>query len=535
MFLPAVWYTHRPRTAGQGAEGGATLCRTSLPPSTPSARTSFSGSRRARALLPLAAAFAVLRPAVAAAQPPPPDAAAPAPAPPPDAYKQHMENGVKLYQDKSFEAAIAEFRAAYDAHPKASPLQDVALCYKSLRNYPRAIEALEKALARHADGMTADDTKAAQDAIAEMRGLLAYVTVKLSPPSATLLVDGEPQPPGAEAQPLPLGPGTHKLAAKAEGFADVEATVSVASGEKGQVVPLKLTPVKGYVTIEAGDPKTVIAVDSTPVAYEAWKGFLFPGTHLVQMYRQGSPSAYAVEVLVVAGQAQDIRPGIGGLPVGAGRAVAPPLPPPQLPPKKEEPPKRGLFGLATAAVLFPTTSPNGFNATSTNSGGAGGFLIGYRVNTAAAFDFQFQYANMFTPGTGSNGAPGGYTWGSTRFGLDLRLMTAGRTARFVGGVGGGFSIDQVKLDSTIPCETNADLATPGSTPTTSGCTASGASPFVTGQLGLELDFGGVLLDVGLQTHVFSSRGITIPGGDGIFDNNSLFDFGGGLGVGYGAW
>src|SRR6185503_15191403 len=60
-----------------------------------------------------------------------------------DAYRLHMDNGVKLYQDKNFAAAIAEFEAAYKARPKASPLMNISLCYKSVFAYPKAIAALE--------------------------------------------------------------------------------------------------------------------------------------------------------------------------------------------------------------------------------------------------------------------------------------------------------------------------------------------------------------------------------------------------------
>ena len=56
-----------------------------------------------------------------------------------DPYKQHMENGVKLYNDRNYEAALSEFRAAYDAKPKASPLVNIALGHKALFNYPKAI------------------------------------------------------------------------------------------------------------------------------------------------------------------------------------------------------------------------------------------------------------------------------------------------------------------------------------------------------------------------------------------------------------
>src|SRR5438477_7435815 len=61
-------------------------------------------------------------------------------------YKQHMENGVKVYEDKNYEAALVEFEAAYGIKKKPGPLLNIALCHKKLFNYPKAIRALETAL-----------------------------------------------------------------------------------------------------------------------------------------------------------------------------------------------------------------------------------------------------------------------------------------------------------------------------------------------------------------------------------------------------
>jgi len=61
----------------------------------------------------------------------------------PDPYRQHMDNGIKLFHDGNFEAALVEFEAAYKARPKASPLLNIALCQKARFRYPKAIAALE--------------------------------------------------------------------------------------------------------------------------------------------------------------------------------------------------------------------------------------------------------------------------------------------------------------------------------------------------------------------------------------------------------
>lgn len=446
-----------------------------------------------------------------------------------DTYKQRMERGVKLFQDSNFEAAIVEFRAAYNVRPKASPLLNIALCYKSIFNYPKAIVALETALAKHSDTMDAADRKAAEEAIAEMRDLLAYVTITVSPAHATLTLDDEELPAGSTSRPLPLGPGTHRVRARAEGYASAEQQFSVASGEKDRKVALALVADKGFVTIRAGDPELAIAVDQQPLGYGEWSGFLTPGAHLVQIYAPGKKT-YSVQVIVGAGTKQEIRPGVGGVPITL--ATTPPAPkvlviPPK--PLVATTPSRGWFALATASLLVPFSHPKDMPEADTNSGGAGGFRVGYRVNVPASFDFLFEYGNVYTtneraPGKTDTPPTGdvGYTLSSFRFGLNLRLMTPGRSARFVGSIGGGLVHDTISysLENNASCLCRE---------------AEGVDPFLHGDVGFELDFGGVLVGAALQTYFQSSRGIKTEDGALAYASAPLVHLGGGLRVGYAAW
>jgi hypothetical protein len=451
-----------------------------------------------------------------------------------DEYKQRMDKGVKLFQDKNFEAAIVEFREAYAARPKASPLVNIALCYKGLFNYPKAIAALSQALEKHSDTMDEATKKAAQSALAEMRDLLAFVRIQVTPKKATITIDGEDQPAEAIEKPVPLGPGPHRIGARADGHAAAEQTITLASGEKDRVVELALTPDKGFVTIRTDDPEMAIAVDQAPMGYGEWSGYITPGAHLVQMYGPGKPT-YNVQIAVAAGTTQEIRPGSGGVRLTQNTGASPPpppLPPPSLKKKEEpSPPKRGPFALVTGSLLVPFTHPKDMPDPDTNSGGSGGIRLGYRVNTPASFDFMFEYGNVYTTNTKSGLNPDapstgdiGYTLSSFRFGLNLRLMTPGRVARFVGTIGGGLVYDVVDFSvakgATCTCRS-----------------ASGVDPFLMGELGLELDFGGVLVGAALQSYFQSSRGIKTDDEDKAlaYESAPLVHLGGGLRVGYALW
>ncbi|NUQ78899.1 MAG: hypothetical protein HUU21_35690 [Polyangiaceae bacterium] len=450
-----------------------------------------------------------------------------------DEYKQRMDRGIKLYQDKNYVAAIVEFEAAYKVRPKASPLINISLCHKGMFNYPKAITALELALAKHSDTMDPGDIKAAKDAIAEMRDLLAYVTIKVDPPTATVTIDDQELPAGTLDSPVPLGPGPHRIAARAEGYASAEQTVSVASGEKDRKVSIALVPDKGYVTVRTDDPQMAIAIDQQPLGYGEWSGFLTPGSHLVQMYKPGGAS-FAVQIVVAAGTKQEIRPGSGGVAISpAGGPPLPPMPPGTMPglpvPEKPKPlpPRRGWFAMATGSLLVPLNHPyvGESGEFDTTSGAAGGFRAGYRVNTPASFDFMFEYGDISTDFTVGGGSYS-YNKQSFRLGINLRLMTPGKSARFVGNLGGGIAIDDIDFRTAdgAPC------------PTCSFKGSWGVNPYLLNELGFELDFSGVLVGACLQSYFQSARGIEISGTESdAYDEDVLVHIGGSLRAGYALW
>lgn len=386
-----------------------------------------------------------------------------------------MSNGVKLFNDENFGAAIAEFEAAYAERPRASPLVNLALCHKSLFHYPKAITALEKALALHHDSMEAEDRAAAETAIREMRALLGYVTVEVTPPHAMLYVDDEPLPPGAKDKPLPLGPGKHRIEARAEGYESAEETVSVTSADRDKIVKFALVPNMGWVVVKTDDPEMAIAIDQQPMALGEWAGLVEPGTHLVQMYKPGG-AEYAFQVLVVAGKAQEVRPDVGGVPIALPKAATSTktkkktTTAPAKIAKPPAPPQKGLYGQATAGAYYMFGEEGG--------GGMFGMRLGYRSSTRVGFEFIFDYMNNRVA---TEAAPDNdnVVLSITRLGGGLRLMSPGRTARFVATIDGGLAYKWIGS---------------GKSP--------GAVPFVNLDLGFEYDWSGVLLGVAAQQNVF---------------------------------
>jgi hypothetical protein len=439
----------------------------------------------------------------------------------PESYKPHMDNGVKLFNDKNYPAAIAEFKAAYDARPNPNPLVNIALCQKALFDYPKAIAALESALAKHGDTMSPSDRKASEDAITEMRALLGVVIVTMTPPSAALTLDGENLPAGKAPRTLTLGPGAHKIEAHAPGFASGEARVVVTSG-KTQEIKLDLAAETGLVTITAPDARMTIAVDQRVVGTGKWSGPLPPGTHVVQMSGPGAPP-YDAQILVVAGKPLDVRVGVGGVPIRR---------------KPELEMRRGLYVLGTGSLLFSLTHPPAWQSPTTDFGAAYGVRVGFQVNNTAGFDLSYQHSSVSTGIISKSDESGetSYRILADRVGASLRLISPGKMWRFVGTLGGGVVIDGVKFGPSAEdaCNPPANTTCPFKNDNTGG----GVDAFGLVEAGVELDVDRVLIDLGLEVQFQSTGNLTTEVGSkvvGIYGARPIINLGPALRVGYRFW
>ena len=337
-------------------------------------------------------------------------------APPnPESAALHLASGAKLLEDESYDAALAEFEAAYQADPKARPLLQVAACQKALLLYPQAIAALERALRDHADSLGEADRKTAEAQLAELRPLLSFVQVELVPRKSLLRIDGEDQPRGALQRTIPLGPGTHRLEARLEHYWPAAETITLATGEHA-AMKLRLVP------------------DTEP------------------------PDLFANVALDAA---------------------------------------RGPYALA-AVTGFRPVQPTDFSGG--GFGVSGGARVGYRLAAIVGVELGFEYAHTGATGQGKpsfgelsepSSVPLHYGLSSYRIGPNVRLMTTGRTVRFVQTFGGGVSIDSVAWEPGA-----------GSTVTRQG--ARGADAFGMSETGFEVDLGGTLLGLTVQNVVTSS-------------------------------
>jgi hypothetical protein len=218
----------------------------------------------------------------------------------------HFKRGVAFFKEGNYQAALTEFRGAYELVPSYEVLFNLALCERRLFQYGRAMRTLTQYLMEGGARIPADRREAVAREVEGIRALTSPVAVIVDGAPATVVVDDEPVGQTPLPELLLLGIGKHKVRAEREGCSPDERVIEVRSGQAQsvQLAPASLTePVP--VEVGCGLAGTLLSVDGdTPVACPATLA-LAPGSHEVVASAPGFVSA-RTEVLVEPGRARRI-------------------------------------------------------------------------------------------------------------------------------------------------------------------------------------------------------------------------------------
>jgi hypothetical protein len=350
----------------------------------------------------------------------PPDVAADDDASPPMAtdggYKRHMALGIRLFEDRNFDAAMSEFDQAYELQPGASPLINIALCHKGRFAYVKAIAVLRRALRDHRSSV--GDPAKLEKAIAEMSELLGTLAVTVTPSSAVtrLVLDGEVLERTAH---IAVGPGQHDLVVRADGFREQRRSFRVASGAS-VALRFDLVTARGTVVVVSPDASAAVSIDGQPRGLGSVKRQLSPGTHLLELVH--GERRYTQSFAVVTGKTTRIVLDDDEL-LHVGDA------PPRGPDLIEQPPVRGFYGL-----LLTEVGPRFGEFSDLRV--APGLRLGYRVTTAVGIELEFQQVFNIVESSDTSQAVG-----TTTARANARLMTDSLPARFVTTLGLGYAHD----------------------------------------------------------------------------------------------
>jgi len=237
---------------------------------------------------------------------------APAPAPSKDATKEearrHFLQGVALYEEGNFTAALAEFQAAHKMAPAPSVLFNIGLTEKALYRYADASRTLERYLIEGNQGsakLTAERRQQVVQLIEEMKSLLAPLRFLLVPADARVTVDGRPMTVASDGS-LALAAGNHVVDVAADGYESQRREVIVVAGVPDTFeFQLKLIPRTGRVNITSSRPGTRVIIDGqdrglAPLALE-----LTAGGHQLEARADGY-EPFRSELVLAAGQQRSV-------------------------------------------------------------------------------------------------------------------------------------------------------------------------------------------------------------------------------------
>lgn len=298
--------------------------------------------------------------------------------------KRHFRAGVTLYQGGNYSGALAEFQASQQVRPTASALQNVALCQKALFRYVEAIETLESLQKDYGEKLPAAEKKAVRDAIDEMRQRVATVAVAVTPPTATLSVDGRAVPGSGAERKVQLDVGEHVFEAEAPGHRPYAKRIAFAAADRR--IEIALTPELGTLTVRADDADAAINVDGVARGHGTWTGQVSAGVkHTITVFKPGKQTV-SLEAMVAAGDKQEVK---AQLTSGTGRPAPYVYAPP---PEKTQ--RTGLYGFLLASTYIVSGHPDNFAVpkdSNVNLDGAYfGLRAGYRLTNGFGLEGSFE-------------------------------------------------------------------------------------------------------------------------------------------------
>ncbi len=224
----------------------------------------------------VALAAALSLPAVVRAQGQPPAA----PAAPADEARAAYELGVAHLDAGRYQEAALALERSYGLRAVPVALYNLALAYRGLGRYREAV--------RHFDRYLQDPGAAAPERLAAIRAereellrALVHASIAVTPPTATLQVDGRAPAPSPES--LELDPGPHVLEWSAPAHRSHRETFTATPGSR-PTFTVALEPVRvGRLQVDASYPSVVIAIDGARAGVGRVDRELPVGEHVVTL------------------------------------------------------------------------------------------------------------------------------------------------------------------------------------------------------------------------------------------------------------
>lgn len=151
----------------------------------------------------------------------------------------HFERGVALYEAGSYQEALDEFQAAYEAQPHPAVLVNIANCYARTNRPVRALDAFERYLRERGSRVEAAERREIERTMAEQARLVGELRIAVPDIEGQLLVDGLPVGSTPTEHVERVQAGSHRIEVRPTEGAPLTREVSV---EGGSSVDVRIAP-----------------------------------------------------------------------------------------------------------------------------------------------------------------------------------------------------------------------------------------------------------------------------------------------------
>ncbi len=205
---------------------------------------------------------------------------------------KHFKQGVQLFKENDYAAALVEFKRAYEIEPKYQVLYNIGESYYQLQDYANALLTFEKYLADGGPKISALRRKSVTKEIKTLSTRVATLTITTNDPGAVVSVD-EVVVGSTPMDPLTVSAGRRKITATISGRVPATQVVDIAGGEK-KTLELEIAPLPPRV--EPAPPPPPPSIVPQAIAWSA-TGAIATGAVITGVLALGASSDLEEELV----------------------------------------------------------------------------------------------------------------------------------------------------------------------------------------------------------------------------------------------
>jgi tetratricopeptide (TPR) repeat protein len=146
--------------------------------------------------------------------------------------RKHFSQGLKLYKEGDFDAALVQFERAYAVKPNYKVLYNIAQSYFELRQYVEARDSLTRYLKDGGDAIDAERRAAVESDLAELQRRIAHLKLTVNVQGASVYVDGKKVGTTPLTQAVDVSEGQRTVAVESADRGSKQRVVRLAGGEE---------------------------------------------------------------------------------------------------------------------------------------------------------------------------------------------------------------------------------------------------------------------------------------------------------------